>query len=159
MARAGLTGPAIIFFRDNKSSAISPIGVNILSLVDDEFWKTIGIDIYDFSDDPGKAIKALSEHQPISIALKKQDRATVEQCQGSKDQCLVLGDALVDFQDLDFDGKPELIVNHRGAGQRFGDAYEVHQFELEDGVMSIDRLSMRAIGTLWIVWTPSHRLT
>src|SRR5262245_57709686 len=31
---AGLTGPAIIFFRDVKSNAISPIGVNILSVVD-----------------------------------------------------------------------------------------------------------------------------
>jgi hypothetical protein len=139
---AGLTGPAIIFFRDGKSNAISPIGVNTLSVIDDEFWKTIGIEhIYQFSDDPDKAIKALSEHQPISIPLKKEDRASVEQCQGSKDQCLVIGDALVDFQDVDFDGKPELIVNHRGAGQRFGAAYEVHQFELQDGVMSIDRFN------------------
>jgi len=44
---------------------------------------------------------------------------------GKAEKCLNLGDAVVDLQDIDFDGKQELVFRHAGLGQRYLPSYEV----------------------------------
>lgn len=133
-----LAGPAIFSFSSNKTGAISRVATNNITLLSNDEWKEYGIDIGDFCEQPEKLPEAVAHFGSIQVGAAATFGKVVE-CK--REKCLELGSSIVDFQDLDFDGKKELIFNHSEAGQRRVDQFEVHSLEpSEDGTLVIDPL-------------------
>lgn len=110
------SGPAILRLRDAETGEVTQIAENALSLVD-----------------PTASQIDLSHMQDVlRLSYSAEDAATRGQCHDTQDTCLWLGDATIDLQDLDFDGKPDLVIAHPGAGQRGGTAYSV--YAIPDGI-------------------------
>jgi hypothetical protein len=144
---AGLSGPAIFVFKNVKSGEQWTIAVNSIVLLDKDFW-----DKHQVPDagqlEPKVLLEKLAGFGVASISLSKDKRAKVVSCEGlgfvplpgkaEEERCLQLGDAVVDLQDIDFDGKKELVFRHAGIGQRGGDAYEIARNPKDIGPLERD---------------------
>jgi hypothetical protein len=131
---AGLSGPAIFVFKNVNSGQQWTIAVNAIALLGQDFW-----DKHQVADaaqlEPRVLVEKLAGFGFASISLSQDKRAKTVNCRrpangpppgpARAEQCLKLGDAVVDLQDIDFDGKKELVVRHEGGGQKSGAAYEV----------------------------------
>ena len=139
---AGLSGPAIFVFKNGNSGKQLTVAVNAIALLEKDFWDNHGV--ADAGQlEPEALVAKLAGFGVASISLSQDKKAKVGACgrlqndpssdQARRaDQCLHLGDAVVDLQDIDFDGKKELVFRHAGVGQRGGAAYEVVRIP-EDG--------------------------
>jgi hypothetical protein len=139
---AGLSGPAIFVFKNVNSGKQLTVAVNAIALLDKDFWDKRGV--ADAGQlEPAALLEKLAGFGIASLSLSQDKRAKVGACgrlqndppsdQARRaEQCLKLGDAVVDLQDVDFDGKKELVFRHAGVGQRSGSAYEVVRIP-EDG--------------------------
>lgn len=139
---AGLSGPAIFVFKNVNSGKQLTVAVNAIALLDKDFWNKHGVADAEQLE-PDALLEKLAGFGVASISLSQDKRAKVGDCgrlqndpafgQARRaEQCLNLGDAVVDLQDIDFDGKKELVFRHAGLGQRSGAAYEVVRVP-EDG--------------------------
>jgi len=131
---AGLSGPAIFAFKNVNSGKQWTIAVNAIALLDEEFWNKHQVANAEQLE-PKALVEKLAGFGVVSISLSQDQRAKVTGCnllsiapdppKAAADRCLRLGDAVVDLQDIDFDGKKELVFKHAGVGQRSGAAYEI----------------------------------
>jgi hypothetical protein len=139
---AGLSGPAIFVFKNVNSGKQLTVAVNAIALLDKDFWNKHGVADAEQLE-PDALLEKLAGFGVASISLSQDKRAKMGACarlqndppsgQGRRaEQCLNLGDAVVDLQDIDFDGKKELVFRHAGVGQRSGAAYEIVRIP-EDG--------------------------
>lgn len=131
---AGLSGPAIFVFKNVRTGNQLTVAVNAIALLEKDFW-----DKHQVADaaqlEPRVLVEKLAGFGIASISLSQDKRAKIVNCrrpendpprgQARAEQCLNLGSAIVDLQDIDFDGKKELVFRHAGVGQRGGDAYDV----------------------------------
>ena len=139
---AGLSGPAVFVFRNANSGEQWTVAVNAIALLNRDFWNEHGV-----ADaarlEPEALLEKLASFGVVSLPLSQDKRAKVVTCGPSTsdppagrarkaEQCLDLGEAVVDLQDIDFDGAPELVFSHAGLGQRFVPTYEVVRIP-EDG--------------------------
>jgi hypothetical protein len=146
---AGLSGPAIFVFKNVNSGKQLTVAVNAIALLDKDFWNKHkdfwnkhGVADADQLE-PEALLEKLRGFGVAAISLSEDKRAKVGACgrlqndppsgQARRaEQCLHLGEAVVDLQDVDFDGKNELVFRHAGVGQRGGAAYEIVRIP-EDG--------------------------
>jgi hypothetical protein len=131
---AGLSGPAVFVFKNVNSGKQLTVAVNAIALLDKDFWNKHGVADAEQLE-PDALLEKLAGFGVASISLSQNKRAMMGVCgrlqndppsgQARAEQCLNLGDAVVDLQDIDFDGKEELVFRHAGVGQGSGAAYEV----------------------------------
>jgi len=133
---AGLSGPAIFAFKNVNSGKQFTVAVNAIALLEKDFWGKHGVADAEQLE-PEALLEKLAGFGVASVSLSQDKKAKVVTCGRSEsdppssgqarraEQCLKLGDAVVDLQDIDFDGKKELVFRHAGVGQRSGPAYEV----------------------------------
>src|SRR5262249_24904607 len=97
--------------------------------------------------EPEALLEKLAGFGGASVSLSQDKKAKVVACVRLQneppsgpprraEQCLKLGDAVVDLQDIDFDGKKELVFSHAGVGQRSGPAYEVVRIPEDAGLQA-----------------------
>jgi hypothetical protein len=138
---AGLSGPAIFLFKNVSSGKQFAIAVNTIVLLDEDFWNKH--QVADAAQlEPEALLEKLTGLGTVSISLSQDMRAKIVNCEVSKnnpppgnarvERCLNLGEAVVDLQDIDFDGKKELVFRHAGVGQRSGAAYEIMRVPQDD---------------------------
>jgi len=131
---AELKGPAIFVFKNIESGQQWTAAINAISLVDEKLWSTLrGADGDQL--DAKTLVEKLREHGVIVISVPNEKRAKLTKCRGllssgfqnggKAEKCLELGEALVNLQDIDFDGKREAVFRHDREGQRGGPAYEI----------------------------------
>lgn len=130
----GLSGAAIFVFSNVETGETFSAAVNGVALLPEDYWKNKGV-----TDPDGSDVAALADKVRASgvleIRLSPQTRAKIVNCgsrSGNSDQaasnvekCLRLGSAVVDIQDVDFDGNKEFVFRQAGESQRGVDAYEV----------------------------------
>jgi uncharacterized protein YecT (DUF1311 family) len=131
----GLSGAAIFNFSSAKTGeALFSTAVNGVALLPEDYWKNRGVadpDSLDVSAFVGK----LKASGTVEIRLSPETRAKIVDCgpkggnpdqaNSNGDKCLQLGDAVVDIQDVDFDGKKELVFRLAGESQRDLDGYQI----------------------------------
>lgn len=130
----GLSGPAVFVIKNVNSGKQRTIAVNAIALLDKDFWDKHHVANAEQLE-PETLVEKLAGFGVASISLSQDKRAKVVSCERATndpyppkaraDRCLQLGDAVVDLQDVDFDGKKELVFKHAGMGQRSGPAYEI----------------------------------
>lgn len=132
MTIAGLSGPAIFTIKNSNSGKHWTIAMNAIALLDKDFWKKHQVPDAEKLG-PKVLLEKLLMFGVVSISLSDK-RAKISDCKRSlfnpphdelRVDCLELGAAVVDLQDIDFDGKKEFVFRHAGVAQRFGDAYEI----------------------------------
>ena len=136
-----LQGPAVFIFKNVQTGSISEVAENSISLLGEAYWKDKGIVVYEYYEKVPELTAKLKQAGKIVLTFSEDDRAKLKNCYKSTDKCLIFGEAVIDFQDTDFDGQKELIVVHAHAAQRKVNAYIVHSFEKnDDGSFQIDAL-------------------
>ena len=137
----GLQGPAVFQFENIKTNKKSYIAVNDMTLLETDYWQKQGIKVYDYFGKVEELVAKAKNIGRLVLPLSESNRAKQLSCGETKDKCLQFGSAIVDFQDVDFDGKKELIILRAGVAQRGTNTYEAHAIENnDDGSFSIDPL-------------------
>ncbi len=126
------SGPALFRLRDLASGKIIEVSENAVSLLDPAF-----------AGSGTGEIPVPTAQDLLHLPYSDQDRAVQGKCWESNDTCLSLGESPIDLQDLDFDGNPEVVIAHKGAGQRGGNTYSVYWLAPDEdpsgaGVSGID---------------------
>jgi hypothetical protein len=137
---SGLRGPAIFVFTKYDSGETYSVAVNSIALLNKEFYDSNNLTIGDDSDIK-QLIEKLKGYGILPLHLDNERRAKIKPCKRYEDdillkslegdQCLMLGDAPVDMQDIDFDGEKEVIFRQEFSGQRSGEAYEIMKLPYE----------------------------
>ena len=131
-SQGNLVGPAMFQFINNSSGTASRFASNNIALLDDGEWKEYGVDdLTPYYEHADQLIAKLAAFGTLQLASDSSVLGRMIPCPQNT-TCLQLGKAIIDFQDVDFDGKKEMIINHRRAGQRDVDAYEIHSLEPSD---------------------------
>jgi hypothetical protein len=146
---AGLSGPAIFVFKNENSGKQFTVAVNAVGLLDKDFWGKHGVADAEQLE-PEALLEKLAGLGVASVSLSQDKKAKAVTCRRSAndppagqarsaEQCLNLGEAIVDLQDIDFDGKKELVFRHAGMGQRSGAAYEVVRIPEDGDLLALAR--------------------
>lgn len=122
-AGSDISGPAIFNLTNLSSGQVIQLSDNWMSLLDEEALANLG-------DGPDR-LELLLAKAPLHLDYTEDDRARQKACRRSSDTCLQLGVIPIDVQDMNFSGAPELVVRHRGRGQRGSDTYSVYSFDPE----------------------------
>jgi|GEM_PF-5139717 len=130
-AHTMLVGPAVFQLRNATTGKAIKIAENAISLLNDAYLKAHPIDPQQGASPVG-LIAALKSRGVLRLNYSGEDRARKVPCRESRDTCLAFGDIPIDLQDVNFDGKPEVIVTQQGMAQRFGDAYRVFTIDFDD---------------------------
>ncbi len=129
----GLSGAAIFNFSGAKTGeALFSAAVNGVALLPKDYWKNNGVADPD-SLDVAALVEKLKASDIIEIRLLPETRAKILNCDpkggnqanSNGDKCLQFGEAVVDIQDVDFDGKKELVFRLAGESQRGVEGYQI----------------------------------
>ncbi len=127
---SGLSGAAIFIFSNTETGETFSAAINAVALLPKDYWKSRGVP--DFNEfDVGALVDKVRAEGIVEIRLSSETRAKIADCgtsvskSGPREKCLKFGTAIVDIQDVDFDGKKEFVFRQAESSQRGVDAYEI----------------------------------
>ena len=122
----GLAGPVVFRLRHKVTGKVSVVSENFVSIIDERFWQNAGIEpTLKDEHDYRRLLEQLKSLGILKLPYSEADRAKVQKCKKSSENCLVLGQIPIDLQDLDFDGDADIVIMQRRAGQRGVDSYRI----------------------------------
>ncbi len=119
-------GPVLIRLTDAQTGQGVQISENAVALLDQAATDALTTSSGQIDFTRAKGV--------LHLSYGAADRASTGPCPESGDTCLFLGEIPVDLQDLDFDGKPDVVIAHKGMGQRGSTAYSVYAINEGEGV-------------------------
>ena len=124
-----LAGPVVFTLKSLETGQVIKVTENAVSLLNDQYFTSRQIDIETYKDKQVELVSKLKSERILQLNYDEADRAKKAHCGNSKDICLRLGNVPIDLQDIDFDGKPEIVIRQKAMGQRSGDAFAIYSLD------------------------------